>query len=144
NGRGTSDFLHRHLGWPKPEGEGRRTRGPARQVTSRPQASGSGRSRVQELTMRRYRAIALGCLASCLAGPSPAEDRVARFDRDPAWDGVNNRAAAPEPGAIRQDFGYSRTAHAGGEPGEIGGFLSPAAEPAYFAKAIPAATLDNT
>src|SRR5438874_9954039 len=93
--------------------------------------------------MRRYRAIAVGCLASCLAGPSPAEDRVARFDRDPAWDGVNNRAAAPEPRTIRQDFGYSRTAHAGGKPGEIGGFLSPAAEPAYYAKAIPAATLDD-
>jgi hypothetical protein len=90
-----------------------------------------------------YRAIAIGCLASCLAGPAPAEDRVERFDRDPAWDRVNNHAAVPEPRVIRQDFGYSRTAHAGGQPGEIGGFLSPAAEPAYYAKSIPVATFDE-
>ena len=93
--------------------------------------------------MPRHRAFAFCCLFASLAGPSAAEDRVERFDRDPNWDGHNNRAAAPEPRAIRQDFGYSRTAHAGGEPGEIGGFLSPAAEPAYYAKAIPAATFDD-
>jgi hypothetical protein len=93
--------------------------------------------------MRRRQVIVIGCLASCLAGPVPAEDRVERFDRDPGWDGHNHRASAPEPRAIRQDFGYSRTAHAGGEVGEVGGFLSPAAEPAYYARAIPATTLDN-
>jgi hypothetical protein len=89
------------------------------------------------------RAIALGCLASCLAGLSSAADRVERFDRDPGWDGRNNRAASPAPREIRQDFGYSRTAQAGGAAGEIGGFLSPAAEPAYYAKTIPAATLGD-
>jgi hypothetical protein len=93
--------------------------------------------------MRRRRAIAIGCLASFLAGPAPAEDRAERFDRDPSWDGHNNRASAPEPRAIRQDFGYSRTAHAGGKVGEIGGFLCPAAEPAYYAKVIPTATLSD-
>lgn len=93
--------------------------------------------------MRRRRAIAIGCLASCLAGPAPAGERTERFDRDPSWDGHNNRASAPEPRAIRQDFGYSRTAHAGGKSGEIGGFLSPSAEPAYYAKVIPATSLDD-
>jgi hypothetical protein len=93
--------------------------------------------------MLRYRIIVIAGLALCLAGPSPAEDRVVRFDRDPAWDGHNNRATTPEPRLIRQDFGYGHTSHAGGQPGEIGGFLSPAAEPAYYAKAIPAATLAN-
>jgi hypothetical protein len=78
-----------------------------------------------------------------LGGLSAAEDRVERFDRDPGWDGQNNRAASPAPRVIRQDFGYSRTAHLGGKPGEIGGFVSPAAEPAYYAKVIPVATLDN-
>jgi hypothetical protein len=91
--------------------------------------------------MHGSRAIAIGCLASCLAGQSSAEDRVERFDRAPGWAGQNNRAASPAPREIRQDFGYSHTAHAGGAPGEIGGFLSPAAEPAYYAKAISAATL---
>jgi hypothetical protein len=89
------------------------------------------------------RAIAIGCLASCLAYRSSAEDRTQRFERDPGWDGHNNRAKSPAPRAIRQDFGYSHTAHAGGKPGEIGGFLCPAAEPAYYAKLIPAATLDD-
>ncbi len=93
--------------------------------------------------MRWSRTIIIGCLAAVLAGRSAAEDRVERFDRDPGWDGHNNRAAVPEPRAVRQDFGYSRTAHAGGTPGEIGGFLSPAAEPAYYAKVIPTATLDD-
>jgi hypothetical protein len=87
--------------------------------------------------------MAIGCFALCLAGLSPADDRVERFDRDPGWDGHNNRATKPELRAIRQDFGYSRTAHSGGEPGEIGGFLSPAAEPAYYAKAIPTASLND-
>ena len=59
------------------------------------------------------------------------------FDRDPGWDGRNNRPAdPPRTRAIRQDFGYSRTAHAGGKAGEVGGFISPAAEPAYYAKEI--------
>ena len=90
------------------------------------------------------RAIGICCLASCLAALlSSAEDRGERFDRDPGWDGHNNHAASPEPRVIKQDFGYSRTAHAGGTTGEIGGFLCPAAEPAYYAKVIPAATLDD-
>jgi hypothetical protein len=91
--------------------------------------------------MLRSRAVAICWLASCLAGLWPAEDRVASFDRDPGWDGHNNRAASPAPREICQDFGYSGTAHAGGRPGEIGGFLSSAAEPAFYAKVIPTATL---
>jgi hypothetical protein len=93
--------------------------------------------------MRRHRVIAIGFLAACLVGPAPAEERTERFDRDPNWEGHDNRAASPEPRSIRQDFGYSRTAHAGGEAGEVGGFLSPAAEPAYHAKVIPPASLND-
>jgi hypothetical protein len=93
--------------------------------------------------MRGFRAIATVSLATCLAGLSAADDRFESFDRDPGWEGQNDRAGSPEPRAIRQDFGYSRTAHAGGRAGEIGGFLSPAAEPAYYAKVIPTATLEG-
>jgi hypothetical protein len=43
---------------------------------------------------------------------------------------------------IRQDFGFSPDTHnAGGRPGEVGGLIQPAAEPAYYAKPFPAATL---
>jgi hypothetical protein len=93
--------------------------------------------------MRRCRLILIGCLACGLAGPVPSGDRTERFDRDPGWDGHNNRADAPEPRVVRHDFGYSRTPHAGGEPGEVGGFLSQAAEPAYYAKSIPAASFHD-
>src|SRR5262249_62002242 len=39
---------------------------------------------------------------------------------------------------LRQDVGFSPTHHAGGQaPGEMGGLLTPAAEPAYYARVIP-------
>jgi hypothetical protein len=66
------------------------------------------------------------------------------FDRDPQWDGHNNRAARPEPQPVRQDFGFSATTHVGGsKPGEIGGHTTPAAEPAYYAKRISTATFKD-
>jgi hypothetical protein len=72
-----------------------------------------------------------------------AEERTQHFDREPAWEGHNHRAAQPAPRSVRQDFGYSPTAHAGGQPGEIGGFVTPAAEPAYYAVRLPAATFET-
>ncbi len=89
-------------------------------------------------------------LASGSGGPEAAirlwnlGERVQRFDTDPHWEALHNRAADPKPRTIRQDFGYSKTNHAGGEAGEIGGFLSPAAEPAYYAKKIPLKTFADT
>jgi hypothetical protein len=79
-----------------------------------------------------------------LATLASAEERRESFDRDPGWDGRNHRAKTPEPREIRQDFGYSPTRHCGGSaPGEIGGLLTPAAEPAYYAKSIPTATFND-
>jgi hypothetical protein len=72
-----------------------------------------------------------------------ADERTERFDRDPGWDGYNNRATTPKPRTIKQDFGYSRTAHAGGKIGEMGGFISAAAEPAYYAKKITEKSFDG-
>jgi hypothetical protein len=69
-----------------------------------------------------------------------AEQRQEKFDADPGWDGHNNRSVKPE--TIRQDFGWSpATTNAGGALGEIGGWINPAAEPAYFAKKLPTQTL---
>lgn len=68
------------------------------------------------------------------------------FDRDPGWLGVNNRSARiQKPAQIRQAFGFSgKTHHAGGvSPGEIGGFITPAGECAYYAKTIDPVTFDN-
>jgi hypothetical protein len=76
--------------------------------------------------------------AAAAAPPPAALLRTETFDRDPGWDGHNNRSNVPLPRMVRQDFGYSGTSHAGGGAGEIGGFVTPAAEPAYYAKVIPA------
>lgn len=67
------------------------------------------------------------------------------FDRDPGWEGVNNRSAQQrEPIMIRQDFGYSATRKAGGKAdGEIGGFITPAGEAAFYGKAIDATDFEK-
>jgi hypothetical protein len=79
--------------------------------------------------------IRLTVFILALAGPARADERTERFDQDPHWDGVNNRATTPEPQQITQDFGYSKTQHAGGRSiGEIGGLLTPAAEPCFYAQ----------
>ena len=76
-------------------------------------------------------ALSCMCVLS-LWGTAQAEQRFETFDRDPGWDSHQNRSPRPE--VIRQDFGYSAdTAHAGGERGEVGGVIQPAAEAAYFA-----------
>jgi hypothetical protein len=65
-------------------------------------------------------------------------ERTQRFDQDPGWEGRNNRSNRIPARAIRQDFGFSpKTRHAGGQAvGEVGGMITPAAEPAYYAKRI--------
>jgi WD domain, G-beta repeat len=70
-----------------------------------------------------------------------AAERTENFDKDPKWDEHNNRSEKPEPRAVKQDFGFSMTQKCGGaQPGEMGGFITPAAEPAYYAKAMPEKT----
>jgi hypothetical protein len=68
------------------------------------------------------------------------EERTEHFSKDPLWDGYNHRVTKIEPRTIKQDFGYGATTNAAKAAGEIGGFLSAAAEPAYYAKKIAAAT----
>lgn len=72
-----------------------------------------------------------------------AAERRQSFDADPGWEGRNNRVGAAEVRAVRQDFGYSKTAHAGGEVGEIGGTIWPVGEPAYYAKRIGRRSFDT-
>jgi hypothetical protein len=59
------------------------------------------------------------------------------FDVDPGWDGRNNRASDPGPRQIVQNFGFdASSSNAGGPAGEIGGFITPAGEPAFYGKVI--------
>ena len=89
--------------------------------------------------------LGIVCIALIMIPTSivSAAERTAHFDRDPGWDGHNNRATSQPPRTVRQDFGYSRTGHCGGSPGEIGGFSMPASEPAWYAKKIPERTFNE-
>ena len=80
--------------------------------------------------------------AGAVAAQGGYRERTERFEREPAWEAINNRAKA-EPREVRQDFGYSRTAHCGKGPGEMGGFLTPAAEPAFYGMKIEPRTLEQ-
>lgn len=97
------------------------------------------------MTCRRRAAFILFLAVAFPAGQRAtfAEERTERFDRDPGWDGRNNRAEQPEPRTIVQNFGFTATNHAGGKPGEMGGLISPSAEPAYYAKRIPMKSFDD-
>lgn len=65
------------------------------------------------------------------------------FDADPGWDGRNNRATDPGPRQIVQNFGFnSSSANAGGSAG-IGGFITPAGEPAFYGKVITPASFNT-
>lgn len=88
--------------------------------------------------MVRMMRVVLVCGAFCAA----AEQRIEHFDRDPGWDGLNNRSTM-ETRTIAQDFGYSATDHGGWGEGEVGGTIYPDGLPAYYAKAIEPRNLDE-
>jgi hypothetical protein len=65
------------------------------------------------------------------------------FDREPGWEGHNNRVVPEKRPTVTQDFGYGKTNFAGMEKGELGGLVTRAAEPAYYAEKISHLTLDD-
>jgi len=65
------------------------------------------------------------------------------FDRDPGWEAHNNRLLPKEYPTVVQDFGYSNTNLAGKSPGEMGGLITRAFEPAFYADKIGPKTLDD-
>ncbi len=80
----------------------------------------------------------------CRAFAGSPTTQTQHFDDDPHWDAHNNRIGAERPArTVKQDFGYSRSSHAGGQTGEVGGLIGPAAEPACYAKVIPKSTLKS-
>ena len=89
---------------------------------------------------------ALTALAAIAILPVLGATKTETFDRDPGWDRSNNRPAdrGDQPVTVRQDFGFSPTNHAGGKaPGEMGGFVHAAAEPAWYGKVIPEVSFDR-
>ena len=114
--------------------------------------SSSCRSSVPQPTMNRHSSLAIPAMLLALAGitlPSPAEPaqpplKSEHFDRDPGWEGVNNRIVAEKPRTIAQDFGYSpKTNFAGGQAGEIGGRVARTSRLAFYAVKLPPRTLKD-
>jgi len=79
-----------------------------------------------------------------LGGLAFAEQRRESFDRDPEWDGLNNRPAENTLRKVAQDFGFSATDHHGNGAGEVGGTITPDGVAAYYAKPIPQLTYDDS
>jgi hypothetical protein len=91
-------------------------------------------------------ALPLLLLAANPAYPEPdppMEVRTATFDRDPGWEGRNNRIVPRKFPTVTQDFGFSGTRHAAQAPGEIGGQVWRSTTPAYYAAQIPPKTLND-
>jgi hypothetical protein len=65
------------------------------------------------------------------------------FDKDPGWEGHNNHIVPAHLPTVTQDFGYSKTNFAGKAAGEMGGQVTRASEPAYYADKIGPKTLDE-
>jgi hypothetical protein len=88
-------------------------------------------------------------MMTAVAGVVRSEDRsglamkTESFDRDPEWQGHNNRIVPKEYPTIIQDFGYSKTNLAGKAAGEVGGQVWRASEPAFYADFIGSRTLDE-
>ncbi len=91
------------------------------------------------------RFVKCAVLLFAAASLTMAGERTERFDKDPGWDGVNNRSTEQKPRMVKQDFGYSATtANAGGQKGEIGGLITAAAEQAWYAKKIDSKTFNDS
>jgi hypothetical protein len=69
--------------------------------------------------------------------------KTEHFDRDPRWEGFNNRITPKKFPTVTQNFGYSTTKNAAEDPGEIGGQVWRSTTPAYYAKQLPQLTLND-
>ena len=65
------------------------------------------------------------------------------FDRDPGWEGFNNRIMPKRIPTVTQDFGYSTSHFAGRARGEIGGEVWRSSTRASYAADIPPKTLND-
>ena len=97
--------------------------------------------------------VALVAMASMFASPAQiilAADETSssvkseHFDRDPGWEGFNNRNMPKDARMVEQNFGYSKTQFASKSPGEAGGSIQRTSTAASYAAPLsPARTLDD-
>ncbi len=78
------------------------------------------------------------------ASPDGTVVRTEHFDKDPGWEGRNNRVVPKKALTVRQDFGFSATNFAGKVAGEMGGAIQRCTTPASYAVPLARAmTLDD-
>jgi hypothetical protein len=102
--------------------------------------------KVLRLCLSTASAIAIQtAVTSMLVSAVPAQSnlKTETFDRDPHWEGYNNRIVPDRYPTITQDFGYRQSNFAGKSPGEMGGQITRASEPAFYADSIESKTLDD-
>jgi hypothetical protein len=98
--------------------------------------------------MPRLLVIATCLLAVCgllaaARSPQATMTKSQRFDTDPRWEEHNNRIVPEHRPTVVQNFGYSRTNIAGQAAGELGGLVTRASEPAFYADKIGPLSLDD-
>ncbi len=97
--------------------------------------------------LRLVAILAVASAGGSLTSAADKDDRVvmktARFDRDPGFEGHQNRVVLKSVPIVAQDFGYSPTQFAGAAVGEIGGRITRTTRPAYYASKIAPKTLGD-
>ncbi|HET6882455.1 MAG TPA: hypothetical protein VFI31_19975 [Pirellulales bacterium] len=77
------------------------------------------------------------------AGHEAKTVKSERFDAEPGWEGHHNRIVPEHRPTVAQNFGYSRTNFAGQAEGELGGLVTRASEPAFYAQKVGPFSLDE-
>ncbi len=96
-------------------------------------------------------AALLGCalVVAWTANRSGADDQAKpvikseSFDKDPEWEGHNNRLLPKVLPTVTPDFGYSETQFASKDKGEIGGKVIRCMTPTYYAAKVNGKTLND-
>jgi len=88
-------------------------------------------------------ALALSATGGADDQPKETSLQAESFEKDPGWEGHNNRIVPERVPTVTQDFGYSHTSFASTAAGELGGRVMRAAEPALYADKIAPVTLDD-
>ena len=91
--------------------------------------------------------LGLTMLGALTVGRAAEESRTVvkteHFDKDPRWEGHNNRVVPKVVKTVQQDFGYRETSFAGKAKGEIGGTIWRSPTLASYAAKTPVKTLHD-
>ncbi len=109
----------------------------------RPAAARERRGTMSLLRLALLATLAVGAGNGRAGDPPKTALKIESFDMDPGWEGHNNRIVPGHAPTVTQDFGYGKTNFAGQAAGELGGRITRASEPAYYADKIGPVTLDD-